>query len=108
MFTQPFAVPAAILFLLAIPLVLGLIPRNRFYGMRTRTTLSNDRRWYSGNRVAGVAILLASGIYGAVAVAWPYDRTASDSFSTWAVHLAAFVVPLVIGLSVAHRYAKRV
>jgi hypothetical protein len=108
MLTQPFAVPAAILFLLAIPLVLGLIPRNRFYGMRTRTTLSDDRRWYAGNRAAGVAIMLASGAYGAVAAAWPYDRAASDNFSTWTVHLAAFVVPLVLGLSMAHRYAKRV
>src|SRR6185369_10223289 len=108
MLTQPFALTAAILFLLAIPLVLCLNPRNRFYGMRTQTTLSDDRRWYAANRAAGVAIMLASGVYGAVAMAWPYERAASDSIWTWGMHLAAFVVPLVAGLSVAHRYAKRV
>jgi hypothetical protein len=108
MLTQPFALPATILSLLSLPLVLGLIPRNRFYGMRTRTTLSDDRRWYSGNRAAGVAILLASGVYGGVAAAWPYDSAASDSVWTWGVHLAAFVAPLAAGISLASRYAKRV
>ena len=103
---QPFAIPAVALFILAIPLVLGLIPRNRFYGMRTARTLSDERAWYAANRVAGIAVMAASAVYGAVAVVWPYDRSATDSFSTWAVHLAAFVVPIVVGLSVAARYAR--
>ncbi len=50
--------------------------------------------------------MLASGVYGAVAIACPYARSASDNFSTWAVHLAAFAVPLLVGLSLAARYAK--
>lgn len=103
---QPFAVPAVALFILAIPLVLGLIPRNRFYGVRTTQTLSDERAWYAANRVAGVAVMVASAVYGVVAVVWPYHRSATDSFSTWAVHLAAFVVPIVIGLTVAVRYAR--
>ncbi len=103
---QPFAIPAVALFILAIPLALGLIPRNRFYGMRTAKTLSDERVWYSANRITGVAVMVASVIYGAVAITWPYDRRASDNFSVWAIHLAAFVVPIVVGLSVAVRYAK--
>jgi cytochrome bd-type quinol oxidase subunit 2 len=106
MTTQPFAIPAAAFLLLAVPLVLGLIPRNRFYGVRTAKALEDDRVWYPVNRVAGVAVMLASGVYGAVAVALPYDRSARDDLSTWAVHLAAFVVPIVLGLSVATRYAR--
>jgi hypothetical protein len=103
---QPFAVPAAALFILAVPLVLGLIPRNRFYGVRTALTFADDHVWYRVNRVAGVAVMLASGVYGSVAVAWPYDRSAGDNVATWGVHLAAFVVPLVIGLGVAVRNAR--
>ena len=68
--------------------------------------LVDDRVWYRVNRVAGVAVVFASGVYGAVAVTWPYDRSAGDNFATRGVHLAAFVVPLVIGLGVAVRNAR--
>jgi hypothetical protein len=47
--------------------------------------------------------MAASAVYGAVAVLWPYSRSASDSFAVWGVHLAAFVVPLAVGLSAAAR-----
>ncbi len=107
MLEQPFALPAIIFAVLAVPLVLGLIPRNRFYGVRTVRTLLDDRVWYETNRVAGVAVIVASGIYGAVAKAVPYHRSASNNFSIWVVHLAAFVLPLALGLVVAVRYAKR-
>ena len=108
MLTQPFAIPAAIFFLLAIPLVLGLIPRNRFYGMRMPKTLSDDRVWYPVNRVAGVAIMIASGIYGVVAMTFPYERAASDNFSIWALHLLTFLGPILAALSVTIWYAKRI
>lgn len=107
MTTQPFAIPAVILFLVSLPLVFGLIPRNRFYGVRTPKTLSDDGVWYPVNRVAGAAMLLASVIYGAVAVTCPYQRAASDNFLTWVLHLAAFLVPIVIGLSATAWYARR-
>jgi len=107
MTTQPFAIPTAILFLIALPLILGLIPRNRFYGVRTPKTLSDNGVWYPVNRVAGVAMTVASGVYGAVAIACPYDRAASDNLLTWLVHLAAFIVPIVIGLSATAWYARR-
>jgi SdpI/YfhL protein family len=103
---QPFAIPAVALFVLAVPLTLGLIPRNRYYGVRTPRTLSDDEAWYRSNRVAGAAVMVASVTYGAVAMARPYSRTASDSFTTWALHLAAFAVPLAIGLIVAVRSGR--
>jgi len=105
--TPPFAVPALVLFIAAVPLVLGLIPRNRFYGMRTPQTLSDDGVWYPVNRLAGAAVILASGVYGVVALAWPYERSASDNLSPWGLHLAAFAVPLIVGLSLTAWYAKR-
>jgi uncharacterized membrane protein len=106
MFAQPFAIPALLLFVVAVPLVLGLIPRNRLYGFRTAKTLSDDGIWYRVNRLAGFAVMIASAVYGVVAVVWPYDRAAPDNFSIWLLHLAAFAVPLVVGLSVSGWYAR--
>ena len=75
MTTQPFAVPA----LLAVPLVLGVVPRNRLYGVRTARSLSDDGVWYPANRVAGAAIMIASSVYapvvlGLVAALWYSKR----------------------------------
>lgn len=105
--SQPFALPALLLFVVAVPLVLGVIPRNRFYGVRTARTLSDDGVWYPANRLAGVAIMAASGVYVALAAIAPYDRTTPDGFSTWCIHVVGFVGPIVLGLVAALWYAKR-
>jgi uncharacterized membrane protein len=107
MTTQPFAIPALLLFIVALPLVFNLIPPNRLYGFRTKKTLSDDDIWYGVNRFAGIAIMLASVVYALAARTWPYDRAAPDNLSVWSIHLAAFAVPLVVGLSVSGWYARR-
>ena len=107
MTSQPFAIPALLLFIVAGPLVLGLIPRNRFYGVRTRKTLSDDRIWYQVNRLTAAVIMVGSCVYVAVAALLPYDRLTSDNFVTWGIHLAAFLVPLVIAVGLAIWYPKR-
>jgi len=107
MTTQPFAIPALVLFVIALPLVLGLIPPNSLYGFRTKKTLSDGDVWYRVNRFVGIATLLASVAYGLAARTWPYDRLAPDNFSVWTIHLAAFAAPLVIGLGVSGWYARR-
>jgi uncharacterized membrane protein len=104
---QPFAIPALLFFLAAVPLVVGVIPRNRIYGVRTLKTLSEDRIWYPVNRVAGIALMISSVVYGAVAAVCPYDRLANGNFAVWGIHLAAFVIPLVITVGVVMRFVKR-
>jgi len=79
MTSQPFAVPALLLFVVAVPLVLGVVPRNRLYGVRTARSLSDDGVWYPANRVV----------------------------STWCIHLGGCVAPVVLGLVAALWYAKR-
>ena len=103
MFTQPFAIPAIALFIVSIPLALGMIPRNRLYGFRTRRTLADDDTWIRVNRFAGLAIMIASAIYGLVANARPYDR----DFSVWLLHLAAFAIPLALAIIVIGWYSRR-
>jgi hypothetical protein len=42
-----------------IPMALGLVPPNRFYGYRTRKTLSSVDVWYRANRVCGRCMAIA-------------------------------------------------
>jgi uncharacterized membrane protein len=42
-----------------IPMALRLIPPNRFYGYRTRKTLSSAGVWYRANRVSGWSLVIA-------------------------------------------------
>lgn len=44
----------------AIPLILKKVPRNRIYGYRTRTTLRDDHTWYEVNAYFGRGLLTAS------------------------------------------------
>jgi len=108
MTAQPFAIPALLFFVVALPLVLGIIPPNRIYGFRTKRTLSDDGIWYRVNRFAGIAIMLASVVYALAARTWPYDRSTPDNFSIWLVHLAAFAGPLAVGLIAAGSYSRRI
>lgn len=45
---------------LAIPMALGKVPPNAFYGFRTPKTLSSPTIWYPANRVGGRYMLIAS------------------------------------------------
>ena len=45
---------------ISLPLVLKLIPLNRWYGFRTRKTLSNPDVWYEANYKGGVGLIVAS------------------------------------------------
>src|SRR5438477_6175562 len=107
MTSQPFTVPALLLFFVAVPLVLGVIPRNRFYGVRTARTLSDDGVWYAVNRLAGASIMAATGVYGALAAIVPYDSMAPDSLWTWWIHVIGFAAPVAAGLAASLWYAKR-
>lgn len=43
---------------ISIPLILGKIPRNHWYGFRTRKTLSNNEIWYKANKYMGKDIVI--------------------------------------------------
>lgn len=98
MIQQPFFTPAILLVLFAIPLALGWVPRNRFYGIRTRRALADDVAWYRINR-SGAWCLIVSGLFY-LAVAWvvPMSGPQDVNFRLWLLHLFAFVLPLLLGL----------
>ncbi len=94
--SQPFFIPSVIFVLISVPVVLGLVPRNRLYGVRTRSTLSSDEIWYPANRHGGIVIMLASATYLVVARLDPYHLGAPDGFRVWLIHLVAFAGPLIL------------
>lgn len=101
----PFVIPSFIFLLISIPLVLGRIPRNRFYGIRTKKTLSHERVWLAVNRLGGRLIIASSLIYLSIAAVVPYSPDSTSS--SWWAHVAGFVIPLVVSFLAVNIYTKR-
>ena len=59
------------LIVLSVPLIFGLIPRNRFYGFRTRSTCKSDQVWYPANKMAGKIFVVAGVIWLLVEIILP-------------------------------------
>lgn len=106
MTAQPFFIPAVLIALLAVPLILGAVPPNRVYGIRTRRTLADARLWYAANRAGGWLLLAASLLYLLVAALVPYSVPPAG-LPVWLLHLLAFAAPLLLGVLLALRYARR-
>lgn len=47
------------LIVVSIPLVMGVVPPNWIYGLRTAKTMSNPQIWYEANRHAGANLIVA-------------------------------------------------
>jgi uncharacterized membrane protein len=47
---------------LSIPLIQQRVPPNRYYGFRTRKTLSDSKIWYEANRISGHDLLVAGAL----------------------------------------------
>ena len=102
---QPFMVPSIILLIISIPLVTGKIPQNRFYGIRTRKTMSDERIWYASNRFGGWLFILSSLIYFGIAAFVPYSDDSSSV--NWWVHIGGLLLPLAVSILIIHLYTKR-
>jgi len=85
---------AAVFALVALPLALRRVGRNRIYGFRTTHTLSDDAVWFEVNAAFGKALLVASVVTAVFEVAlWKYRWFEGMDF----IHasLAGLVVPLI-------------
>ena len=93
---------SALIGALAVPLLLRWIPPNRFYGMRTQTTLSRPDVWYSANAFAGGAVLIASLVSMAASALSPADWFARP----WAAN-SLFLVPLAVAVIASYIHLRR-
>jgi uncharacterized membrane protein len=103
---QPFFIPSLLITLAAIPLVLGVIPRNQLYGFRTAQTLSDESVWHRSNRFGGWAVLLSGMIYFAIAGMFPTAKGTGSNFGLWGLHFFAFLLPLAASVLLTMRYVK--
>ena len=107
MINQPFVVPALLIILVSLPLVFGLIPKNRFYGFKTPKTLSDDQVWYRSNRYGARALIFSCLAYLLVAKLVPATGNGGTDFSVWLLHFAVFALPLFTAIMLTLRYVRR-
>jgi hypothetical protein len=96
------ALPALTL-ALGIPLILRLVPPNRFYGFRTATSYSSTDAWYRINFATGLA-LVAAGVVAGLLVLFlshgPFTLKPEVCYLVGILFTAiitlAFLVPVVI------------
>lgn len=96
---------SAVFTLVAIPLVLRWVPRNRVYGYRTRLTLSSDALWYRVNAYFARRFIVATGVSAGIAVAlyrWPVLSPGSYL----RVSVVLLVAPAVVACVLAGRFAR--
>ena len=58
-FTILFALVGLLFVGISIPLILERVPPNRYYGFRTKKTLSDSKIWYEANRLSAHDLLIA-------------------------------------------------
>jgi uncharacterized membrane protein len=91
-----------LLIAICIPLLLGKIPPNSFYGFRTPQTLVDEKIWYPANRVAGRNLALAGALIMATSLALFLFRQGIPK-ATATVTLLIVSLALLIG-AVVHSF----
>ena len=99
----PYLVPCAIVAVASVPLILGVVPPNSFYGFRTRKTLASPELWFRANRFAGLALFIAALVSTAVYLAVP-EYASGRSLAG----LGILVVPLVAAVASSVVYVGRI
>jgi uncharacterized membrane protein len=85
---------------LAIPLILGKVPPNPYYGCRTRRTLSDPRIWYEANRTSGKDFLVSGVLVFAASIGMLLF--AQKSNPTHVVFALVAVLLVSIGIAAWH------
>lgn len=82
-----------LIFLLAVPLILGRVPPNELYGVRTRASLASETEWYRLNRIGGRFLAGAGGIIVLTGVVGFFLPVSSrDPYSIIATVIVLFVI----------------
>jgi uncharacterized membrane protein len=93
---------------LSVPLIVGIVPRNRLYGFRVPATLGDDRVWYAINRRVGAEMLIAGSALAALSIA--FDEAGLTSGLPGAIPgivMGAAVTALIVrGWRAANRMAR--
>lgn len=89
---------------LAIPMGLGRVPRNGWYGFRVPKTLASDDVWYPTNQFMGRDLLVAGVVLTAGSLLLlPFAARLTVDAVAW-IGLALTVVPLAVALYRGFRF----
>jgi hypothetical protein len=88
---RQFMPPLMIMFV-SIPLMLGWIPRNGFYGIRVREAFASDASWYAINRLGSIALVGASLVWLAAAAYAPRPFVKPIGITAMLLAFAALVL----------------
>jgi hypothetical protein len=91
-----------ILIAVSIPLYLGKIRMNRFYGIRIRKAFESDENWYTINRYGAKALMCWSVVIMAMGIACLYV----EPMHVLTVAKVSFV-SLLVPLALTFYYARR-
>lgn len=83
---------------LAIPLLYDKVPRNRWYGFRTTTSLSSDELWYTSSRMAAKGMCIAAAVWLMAAFTVPLlmeDKEQAALIALWLGSFCTFVALVV-------------
>ena len=95
-----------LLALIAIPLILRLVPRNRHYGIRIPKAFQSDEDWYDINAFGGWLLFL----YGALLFAWGFvgrDLAPPPTSPLTVFYVIGPLLLLVPVLAIILAYARR-
>jgi len=81
--------------LIGLPMALGLVPPNAFYGIRTAETLAVDEIWYAANSVAGTAAV----VFGLTGTAINIGVRRSASATLGQKQYVSYVTTILVALA---------
>lgn len=81
---------------LGIPLLQRRIPPNRFYGSRTKKTLSDERIWYAVNRITGRDLIIGGVALVITAVGVHFFGQSLDPHHATMILLTMLVVSVIV------------
>jgi uncharacterized membrane protein len=102
----PFFVPT-VLVVVAIPMVLGIVPRNGLYGFRTGYTMSSDIVWRRANRIGGIALLVAGLFWLSLVLVLPAKMASSAEAFAAALSLGRIALVLAVAIAFFLVYRDR-
>lgn len=85
-----------LLAILSLPLILGIVPMNRGYGIRIRKAYVSESNWRAINRFGGVVML----IVGLLLVVFSYETAAMAPPPRSILAPVYLVAPLLVGILV--------
>jgi uncharacterized membrane protein len=91
--------------LVALPLAMRRVSRNRWYGYRTRATLGSDFVWYAANAYFGRVALVASTMTCAGAILL-YLSGAFDPGTYLTATLVLLVLPTLVAALLTSRFIR--